>query len=239
MGAVVPIYNVDVGDKKLRFTGDLLAKIFLGQIKKWNDPAIQSVQELDVQLPDKEIVVVHRSDGSGTTYIFADFLTRKNPDWASGPQTGTTLKWPTGVGQPGNDGVTAHVKQTPGAIGYVELLYALQNNLKYGTVKNKEDNYVAATLESVSAAALASLKDLPEDLRYSLTDAAGKDSYPIVGTDWAIVYVNPPGGKGQMIYDFLYWATHDGQNLCKDLHYSRLPPDLVAKVETRLKLIQK
>jgi phosphate ABC transporter phosphate-binding protein len=241
MGAVVPIYNLDVGegDKKLRFTGDVLAKIYLGDIKNWNDPEIRALQEDGVTLPDKEIVVVHRSDGSGTTSIWADFLSKRNEKWRNGPKVGTTLKWPTGVGQPGNDGVTAHVKQTPGAIGYVELLYALQNSLKYGTVKNKEGNYIPATLESVTAAAVASLTDVPADLRYSLTDAAGKDSYPIVGTDWAVVYIDPPGGKGQMIYDFLHWATHEGQDLCKDLHYARLPADLVAKIDAKLNMIKK
>jgi phosphate ABC transporter phosphate-binding protein len=240
MGAVVPAYNLDeVKDKTIRFTGEVLAEIYLGKITKWNDPKLQALQEAGVTLPAKDIVVVHRSDGSGTTYIWVDYLSKRNEEWKKGPGVGTTIKWPAGVGEKGNEGVTSHVAKTPGAIGYIELLYALQNKVKYGAVKNKEDNYVAAELKSVTAAAANSLKDIPDDLRYSLTDAAGKDSYPIAGTNWAIVYVDPPSGKGKAIYDFLWWVTHDGQTLCEPLHYARLPQELIARVENQLKKIKK
>jgi phosphate transport system substrate-binding protein len=240
MGAVVPAYNLEeVKDKTIRFSGEVLADIYLGKITKWNDPKLQALQEEGVTLPAKDIVVVHRSDGSGTTYIWVDYLSKRSEEWKKGPGVGTTIKWPAGVGQKGNEGVTAHVGQTPGAIGYIELIYALQNNIKFGPVKNKEDNYVAADLKSVTAAAANSLKDIPDDLRYSLTDAAGKDSYPIAGTNWAIVYVDPPSGKGKAIYDFLWWVTHDGQALCEPLHYARLPPELITRVENQLKKIKK
>jgi phosphate transport system substrate-binding protein len=244
MGAVVPIYNLEGIDKPLRFTGEVLAKIYLGQIKKWNEKELDDLQEDGVKgkLPDKEIVVVHRSDGSGTTYIFADFLAKKSKDWAEGPKVGTTLKWPTGVGQKGNDGVADHVKKSPGAIGYVELIYAVQNSIKFGAVQNKEKKWILASLEGVTAAAAAKLeqKDIPDDLRYSLTDAPGAESYPIAGTNWAIVYVDPgSAAKGKAIYDFLWWVTHDGQGLCKELHYARLPPELVTRLEARLNLIKK
>src|SRR5205823_5087403 len=154
MGAVVPAYNLDeVKDKPVRFSGEVLAEIFLGKIKKWNDPKLQALQEDGVRLPDKDIAVAHRSDGSGTTYIWVDYLAKRNEEWKSGPGVGTTIKWPTGVGQKGNEGVTAYVKQTAGALGYVELIYAVQNDVKHGPVKNKEGNFIAAELKTVTAAA--------------------------------------------------------------------------------------
>lgn len=240
MGAVVPAYNLpEVKGKTLRFSGEILADIFLGKIKKWNDPRLQALQEAGVNLPDKDIAVVHRSDGSGTTYIWVDFLAKSSKEWKDGPGVGTTVKWPAGVGQKGNDGVTANVKQSAGSIGYVELIYALQNGIEYGAVKNKEGNFILADLKSVTAAAANSLKEIPDDLRYSLTDAAGKDSYPIAGTNWAVVYVDPPSGKGKQIFDYLWWMTHEGQPMCEALHYARLPAELIPLVEKQLNKIKK
>ncbi len=240
MGAVVPAYNLEeVKDKHVRFSGEVLAEIYLGKIKKWNDPKLQVLQEPGVTLPDKDIAVAHRSDGSGTTYIWVDYLAKRSEEWKNGPGVATTIKWPAGVGQKGNEGVTAYVKQTPGALGYVELIYALQNNVKYGPVKNKEGHYILADMKAVTAAAANSLKTIPDDLRYSLTDADGKDSYPISGTNWAVVYVDPPSGKGKAIYDYLWWVTHDGQSLCEALHYARLPAELIPRVEKQLEKIKK
>jgi phosphate transport system substrate-binding protein len=240
MGGVVPALNLDeVKDKTIRFTGEVLAEIYLGKIKKWNDPMLQALQEPGVILPDKDIVVVHRSDGSGTTYIWVDYLCKKSEEWKNGPGRGTTINWPAGVGQKGNEGVTAHVKQTPGAIGYIELIYAIQNGVKYGSVKNKDGNFVLAELDTVTSAAAGALKEIPEDLRYSLTDAPGKDSYPISGTNWAIVYVNQSADKGKAIYDFLWWVTHDGQKMCESLHYAREPQEITARIEKQLEKIKK
>jgi len=239
MGAVVPAYNLDeVKDKPVRFTGEVLAEIYLGKIKKWNDPKLQALQEPGVKLPDKDIVVVHRSDGSGTTYIWVDYLSKTSDEWNKGPGRGSTIAWPAGVGQKGNEGVTAHVKQTPHSIGYIELIYAVQNALQHGPVKNKEGNFILADLKTITAAAAGSLKEIPDDLRYSLTDAPGKHSYPVTGTNWAIVYVDPPSGKGKAIYDYLWWVTHDGQNLCESLHYARLPMELIPRIEKQLAKIK-
>jgi phosphate transport system substrate-binding protein len=237
MGADVPAYNLEEVTDQLKFTGPVLADIYLGKIKKWNDPAIQKLNP-DAPLPDKEIVVVHRSDGSGTTYIWVDYLSKVSSEWKSKVGVGTSVNWPTGIGQKGNEGVAGQVKRSPGSIGYIELIYALQNKIKYGSVKNKEGEFVSAGLKSVSAAADAALTKIPEDLRYSITDAPGKDSYPIAGTSWAIVYTDNPGGKGKDVRDFLYWCTHDGQQYCDDLHYSRLPKGLVERLEKRLELIK-
>jgi phosphate transport system substrate-binding protein len=234
LGAVVPTYNLEEVEKPIRFTGEVLAKIFLGKIKRWNDPELQELQQERVKLPDKAIMVVHRSFASGTTYIFADFLARHSPEWKEEVGVGTSLTWPVGVGTKGGEGVRSLISQTPGAIGYVELTYALQNNLKYGSVKNKAGHYIVPGLKSVTAAADAALGNIPEDLRYSLTDTPGKDSYPICGVAWAIVYAKQPGGKARALRDFLGWAIHDGQNYCEALHYARLPQEIIRLAEARL-----
>lgn len=237
MGAVVPAYHLEEAKEPLKFTGPVLADIYLGKIKKWNDDAIRKLNP-DANLPAKEILVVHRSDGSGTTFIFVDYLAKISPEWKEKVGVATSVKWPTGTGESGNPNVAGFVKQSAGSIGYIELIYALQNDIKFGLVQNKEGAFIKGSLESVTAAADASLKDIPEDLRYSITDAAGKDSYPISGTSWGIAYTNNPGGKGKEVRDFFHWCIHDGQGFCGNLHYSRLPKSLVERVEKRLELIK-
>lgn len=237
MGGVVPAYKLEGVDKKINFSGPVLADIFLGKITSWNDKAIEELNP-DVKLPDKKIAVAHRSDGSGTTYIWVDYLAKVSPEWKEKVGVGTSVKFPTGVGAKGNEGVAGFVKENDGALGYVELIYALGNNIPYGTVKNKDGQFVAASLESVTAAGAASLTNIPEDLRYSLTDAPGKESYPIAGTNWAIVYVNQPASKKDTIVNFLTWVTHDGQQFCEKLHYSKLPAGLVERVDKKLAMIK-
>jgi phosphate transport system substrate-binding protein len=238
MGAVVPTYNLPDIEKRVRFTGEVLAEIFLGKITKWNDKKLQDLQEEGVKLPDLDIAVVHRSDGSGTTYIFADYLAKKSPEWKQTVGVNTSLKWPVGIGAKENAGVAGQVKRTVGGIGYNELIYAVQNNIKYGPVKNKAGNYILGDLESVTRAADASLQDIPDDLRYSLTDAPGEKSYPIAGTNWAVLYVNQLADKGQAIKDFLHWVTHEGQEYCAALHYARLPQSLIERLEKKLTMIK-
>ena len=202
-----------------------------------NDPALKKLNP-GVELPDTKIVVVHRSDGSGTTYTFVDYLCKVSPEWEKKVGKGTSVSFPVGLGEKGNELVAGQVKRTEGALGYIELTYALQNKIDYGAVKNKEGVFVNPSVESVSAAAAASLKEIPDDLRYSITDAPGKDSYPISGTSWGLSYTNPPGGKGKAVHDFFYWCTHEGQQYCDALHYARLPKGLVERIEKRLELIK-
>ena len=237
MGAVVPAYNLEGTTEPLTFTGPLLADIFLGKIKKWNDNAIRDLNP-NVILPDKDIGVVHRSDGSGTTYVWVDYLAKVSPEWKKRVGVATSVDWPVGEGAKGNEGVAKRVRETPGALGYIELIYALQNDIKFALVKNKEGVAIKADLKSVTAAADNALKDIPEDLRYSITDASGKDSYPISGTNWAVLYVNQPAKKGQLVVDFLRWVIHDGQQYCEELHYAKLPPGIVERGEKKLASIQ-
>jgi phosphate ABC transporter phosphate-binding protein len=236
LGAVVPTYNLDgyTGDTTpLRFTGPLLADIFLGKITQWNDPRLQEVQESGMKLPDQKIVVVHRSDGSGTTYVFADYLSKVSPEWKEKVGAATSLSWPAGVGQNGNEGVAQYIKQTPGAIGYVGLEHAIEDELPFGAVQNKTGKFLQANAHTIGSAAEAALVVMPSDLRFSLTDVAGSDSYPICGTTWAIVYPKPPR-HGKEIVDFLRWATHEGQKLAPAKHYVALPGTLVNRVEQKL-----
>jgi phosphate transport system substrate-binding protein len=237
MGAVVPAYNLEEAKELLQFTGTVLADIFLGKITRWNDKAIQDLNP-GVPLPDKSISVVHRSDGSGTTHIWVDYLSKVSAEWKTKVGVGTSISWPTGVGQKGNEGVAGHVKRTPGSIGYIELIYALQNKIAFALVQNKEGVAIKASLESVTAAAASVLTEIPDDLRYSLTNAPGKEAYPISGTSWAVLYVRQLGDKGQAVVDFLRWATHEGQQYCEELHYSRLPPGLVQRLEKKLDQVQ-
>jgi phosphate transport system substrate-binding protein len=235
MGAVVPTYNLDEVKGQLRFSGPVLADIYLGKIKKWNDPALKALNpDVAKDLPDKEIVVVHRSDGSGTTYIWVDYLAKVSEEWRKKVGVSTSVEWPTGIGQKGNEGVSGQVKRSKGSIGYVELIYAIQNDIKYGRVKNREGQFIEPNLNSIAAAAANSLDNIPDDLRYSITDAPGKGSYPISGTTWAVVYDKLPAGKGKEVVDFLRWVTHEGQQFTEELHYAKLPKGLVERLEKKL-----
>jgi phosphate transport system substrate-binding protein len=231
MGAVVPIYNLKEVEEPLKFSGPVLADIFLQKIKKWNDPALAKLNP-GVNLPNQDILTVQRADASGTNYIWVDYLSKVSQDWKLG--LGTSIDWPGGVRVPRNNGVAGKVAQSPGAIGYVELIYALQNKIKFGQVQNREGQFVTPSLESVTAAARAALTDIPEDLRYSLTNAPGKDSYPVSGTVWAVLYKDQPAAKGQAVVDFLRWVTHEGQEYTKGLDYACLPDELIKRVDKKL-----
>ena len=237
LGAVVPAYNIPGVKVELRFTPDVLAGIYLGKITKWNDKAITAVNP-GVSLPDKDIVVVHRSDGSGTTYIFTDYLSKISPDWKSGVGKGTSVKWPVGLGGKGNEGVAGLIRQMDGAIGYVELIYALQNNIPYGSVKNAAGAFVKASLESTTAAA-ASMKSMPADFRVSITNAPGKDAYPICSFTWLLVPVQwKDQHKKDVFVDFLNWMVTKGQDLTEGLKYARLPQEVVSKEQAAFKTIK-
>lgn len=234
MGGVVPTWNLP-GVDELKFTGPLLADIFLGKITRWNDPAIKSLNP-DANLPDSQITVVHRADGSGTTYCWTDYLAKVSPEWKSKVGMGKSVNWPIGLGGKGNEGVSGSVKQTKGAIGYVELIFAKENNLPIGAVKNKAGKFVKASVESVSAA--ASGVKMPKDFRVSITDAAGDDSYPISTFTWLLIYQNNSGNKGQTIRDFLTWMLENGQKMAPDLGYSPLPADVKEMVSQAVKTIR-
>jgi phosphate ABC transporter phosphate-binding protein len=233
MGAVVVAYNLNEVKDALIFSGPVLADIFLGKITKWNDDAIKKLNP-SAALPDKSIAVVHRSEGSGTTYIWVDYLAKVSPVWKEKVGVGTSVNWPCGIGSKGNEGVAGQVKRSSGSIGYVELTYASQNNIPFGHIINKEGAAITPSLASVTAAADAALSNIPDDLRYSLTDAPGKESYPISGTVWAVAYVKQKPGTGQAIANFLRWVTHEGQELTAALHYSRLPKGLVERLDKKI-----
>jgi phosphate transport system substrate-binding protein len=236
LGAVVPAYNIPGVTGEVKFTPDALAGIFLGKITTWNDPAIAKPNP-GVNFPNQAIVVVHRSDGSGTTYIFTDYLSKVSSDWAGGPSKGTSVKWPVGLGGKGNEGVAGMVRQMQGAIGYIELIYAVQNKIPYGVVENASKTFVKASLESVTAAA-ASAPKMPADFRVSITNAPGKDAYPISSFTWLLI----PGqskdaAKGKIISDFLTWMLDDGQKMTADLTYAPLPDAVVEKVKAAAKQV--
>jgi phosphate transport system substrate-binding protein len=231
LGAVVPVYNVPGVSGDLRFSGPLLADIFLGKVAKWNDKAI-AAENPGVSLPGDDITVVHRSDGSGTSYIWADYLAKVSPEWSKRVGVATSVNWPVGVGGKGNEGVAGLVKQTPNSIGYVELIYALQNKIPYGTVKNAAGSYVRANLDSVTAAAAATEGKMPPDFRVSITNAAGKDVYPISSFTWLLLYEsNKDKARAQAMVDFVKWAITDGQRYAAELGYAPLPASVV-KLET-------
>jgi phosphate ABC transporter phosphate-binding protein len=235
LGAVVPAYNLKENDQPVRFTGALLADIFLGKIKKWNDPRLQAVQEGMVRLPNLDITVVYRSDGSGTTYIFTEYLSRVSPAWKDQVGFGTRVKFPAGAERQGNSGVAEEIQHVRGAIGYLELTYALDSELGWGSIQNKAGNFVHGGMYGVREAA-AAVTDFPDDLRYSLVDQPGKDAYPISGTTWAIVYKNPPR-SAKAIVNFLRWATGPGQNYVTDLNYVALPPSLLERARKQIEAI--
>ena len=230
LGAVVPVYHIEGLSAELKFTGPVLADIFLGKITKWNDPAIAALNP-GVRLPGDDIVVVHRSDGSGTTYIFADYLAKVSAEWKRRVGVNTALNWPVGLGGKGNPGVAGLVKQTPGSIGYVELIYALQNNIAYGSVQNSAGRFLRATIEGVTAAAAAAAGAMPADFRVSITNAPGENTYPISSFTWLLFYENPKDKTAaKTMVEFMKWALTDGQKYTKDLGYAPLP-DGVVKLE--------
>lgn len=237
MGADVVCYNLSGVSKGLNLDGPTLADIFLGKITKWNDDRIKKLNA-KLNLPNKAIIVAHRSDGSGTTYIFTDYLTKVSKEWETKVGKGTSVNWPVGLGGKGNEGVAGLVKQIDGSIGYVELAYAVQNKIPYANIKNKAGNFVEATFNSVSAAAEGASKNMPEDLRVSITDADGKDSYPISGFTWLLVYQNMKNeAKATALVKFLKWAMGKGQSFAAGLYYAPLPKQVVKLCEKKISLI--
>jgi phosphate transport system substrate-binding protein len=227
LGAVVPAYNIPGVSAELKFSPDVLADIFLGKITTWNDPRIVK-ENPGVNLPGQSIVIVHRSDGSGTTYIFTDYLSKVSKDWKDSVGKGTSVSWKGGMGGKGNEGVAGYIRNIQGSIGYIELIYALQNKINFGTVKNAAGNYVKASLESTTAAA-ASAK-MPADFRVSITNAPGKDSYPIASFTWLLIpQPSKDSKKGQVIKDFLQWMSTEGQKMTEPLSYAPLPQSVVAQ----------
>jgi phosphate transport system substrate-binding protein len=238
LGAAVPTYNVPGVTSTLNFTPEALAGIFLGKITKWNDPAIADANK-GVKLPADDIVVVHRSDGSGTTYIWSDYLSKVSDEWKSKVGKGSSINWPVGLGGKGSEGVTGLIKQTPNSIGYVELIYAAQNNVPYGSVKNSSGAFIKADLPSVSAAAASAAKDMPDDFRVSITNAPGKTAYPISSFTWLLIPAKfTDASKRDAIKEFLKWSLADGQNFAEALSYAKLPKEVVAKETKALSSIQ-
>src|SRR5712671_7871821 len=230
-GAVVIVSNLP-GNPSLKFDGDTIAGIYLGQIKKWNDPKLTALNP-GVKLPDQDIVVVHRSDGSGTTFIFTDYLSKISSEWKQKAGNNTSVNWPTGIGGKGNEGVSGQVKQTPGAIGYVELIYAIQNKMPYADIKNSAGEFVKPTLNSVTAA--LGTANIPDDFRFSMTNAPGKDAYPIAGATWLLVYQQQKDPtKGKKLVEFLKWALTKGEAMAKDLDYASLPESIQQRVLKRV-----
>ena len=239
LGGVVPAYNIPGVTGELRFTGPVLANIFLGKITKWNDAAIQGLNP-GVRLPDVEITVVHRSDGSGTNYIWCDYLSKVSPEFRRTVGVATSVNWPAGVGGKGNEGVAGLVRQTAGAIGYVELIYALQSSIPYGSVQNSAGEFVRASLETVTAAAAGAARAMPKDFRVSITNAPGHNVYPISSFTWLLLNERPKDQqKARVLADFVRWALADGQKYCADLGYAPLPKEVVALEMQALGRIQK
>ena len=238
LGGVFPTYNVPGVTGALNFTPDALAGIYLGKVTKWNDPAIAG-ENKGVNLPAQDIVVIHRSDGSGTTYCWTDYLSKVSDEWKSKVSKSTSVNWPVGLGGKGNEGVTGLVKQTPNSIGYVELIYAVQNSIPYGAVKNSSGNFVKADLASVSAAAAGAAKDMPDDFRVSITNAPGKTAYPISTFTWLLVPEKiQDGAKRDAIKGFLKWMLADGQGYAEQLSYAKLPKEVVEKEKKAINSVQ-
>jgi phosphate transport system substrate-binding protein len=233
LGADVPAYNVS-GVGEIKFTPDVLANIFLGKITTWNDPAIVKVNP-GVNFPNQPIIVVHRSDGSGTTYIWTDYLSKVSKDWESSVGKGTSVKWPVGLGGKGNEGVAGQLRQLQGAIGYIELIYAIQNNISYGSIQNSAGNFVKASLQGVTEAA-ASVKSMPADFRVSITNPPGKAAYPVSSFTWLLIPVPAKDPKkGKILADFLNWMVTDGQKTTSQLSYAPLPESVAEKVKAAIK----
>lgn len=237
LGAVVPAYNIPGVTAELKFTPDVLAGIFLGRISNWNDPAISAINP-GVKFPNQEIIVVHRSDGSGTTFVWTDYLSKVSPDWKAQVGSGTSVKWPKGMGGKGNEGVAGLIRQLPGSLGYVELIYAVQNNIPYGSVRNSAGIFLKASLEGVTAAA-ASAPKMPADFRVSITNAPGKDAYPISTFTWLLIpKQSKDAAKGKILADFLSWMANDGQRMTTALSYAPLPENVAAKVKETIKQVK-
>jgi phosphate transport system substrate-binding protein len=237
LGGVVPAYNIPGITGEVKFTPEILAGIFLGRIANWNDPAISKVNP-DLKFPNQEIVVVHRSDGSGTTFIWTDYLSKVSPDWKSQVGADVSVKWPKGLGGKGNDGVAGSIRQLPGSIGYVELIYAVQTKILYGSVRNAAGVFLKASLDGVTAAA-ASAPKMPADFRVSITNAPGKDAYPISSFTYLLIPVqSKDAAKGKILADFLNWMASDGQKTAKDLSYAPLPDNVAAKVKEAIKQVK-
>jgi phosphate transport system substrate-binding protein len=238
LGAVVPAYNVSGVTGEIKFTPEAIAGIFLGKITNWNDKAIASANPGVTFPKDEPIVVIHRSDGSGTTFIFTDYLSKVSSDWQSQAGKGTSVKWPVGLGGKGNEGVAGMIRQMQGSIGYIELIYAVQNKISYGTVRNAAGEFVKASLDSVTAAA-ASVKSMPADFRVSITNAPGKDAYPISSFTWLLIPAqSKDAAKGKIIADFLNWMVDDGQKMTADLTYAPLPASVATKVKDEIKQVR-
>ena len=238
LGADVPTYNIPGVTQDLNFTQEALSGIFLGKITKWNDPAIAGANK-GVNLPADDIVVVHRAESSGTTYIWTDYLSKISDEWKTKVGKATAVKWPTGLGGQGNEGVSGLIKQTPNSLGYVELIYAIQNKMSYGKVKNSSGEFVKADLASVTAAAASAAKNMPDDFRVSITNAAGKSAYPIASFTWLLIPSKfSDGAKRDAIKNFVKWALADGQNYTETLSYAKLPKEVVAKELKALNNIQ-
>ncbi|MCC6745506.1 MAG: phosphate ABC transporter substrate-binding protein PstS [Acidobacteria bacterium] len=237
LGAVVVTYNLAGLEEPLNLDGETTAEIFLGKITKWNDPKLAALNPGGA-LPSSDIAVTNRADGSGTTAIFVDFLSKVSPEWKEKVGTGTTVKWPVGPGNKGNDGVAGYVKNTPGAVSYVELIYAKNNGLATAKMKNSAGKFVEPTLDSVTAAADGVATSIPDDLRVSITNAAGEASYPISGFTYLLVYKDQDDAvKGKALVDFIAWALKDGEAMARELVFAPLPAAIRAKAEAKLKLV--
>jgi len=236
LGADVPAYNIPGVSGEIKFTPDVLANIFLGKITTWNDPAIAKANP-GLNLPNQTIILVHRSDGSGTTYIWTDYLSKVSKEWESSVGKGTSVKWPVGLGGKGNEGVAGQIRQLPGSIGYIELIYAVENKITYGSVQNAAGNFVKASLDGVTEAA-ASVKTMPADFRVSITNAPGKTAYPVSSFTWLLIPVqSKDANKGKILSDFLNWMVTDGQKMTAQLSYAPLPQSVAEKVKAAIKQV--
>ena len=238
LGGIVPTYNIPGVTQELKFTPEALAGIYLGKIRKWNDPELQKANP-GVKLPDNEIVVVHRSEGSGTSFVFTDYLSKVSPEWKSKVGVNTSVSWPVGLGGKGNEGVAGVVKQTPNSIGYVELIYVLQNKMAYGSLRNAAGVFLKADLNSVTEAAASAAKTIPADFRVSITNAPGQKAYPISTFTYLLIpsKIDDPAKK-KAIVAFVKWMLADGQKYAASLAYAPLPKEVVAKEEKQIALIQ-
>lgn len=237
MGAVVVSYNLPGVSSGLKLDGQTVSDIFMGKIKKWSDPKLKELNP-DLNLPDKDIAVVHRSDGSGTTYTFTDYLTSVSQDWAKGPGKGKEVAWPVGIGAKGNEGVAGQIAQVEGSVGYVELAYAIQNNLPYASIKNRAGKFVEPSIDGVMAAAAGAAANMPEDMRVSIVNAPGDEAYPISTYTYLLLYKEQDNQiKGKALLDFIWWALHEGDQFARDLLYAPLPDNLLKMVEEKLKSV--